>query len=69
MLHPRISSGTGFQEFWSLTSEGEAGVFVSYTLELRVQKESEVDALSLGRKCEEPRRDADVELWLVEAKT
>lgn len=53
----------------SLTSKGETGVFISYTLELRVQKASEVDTFSLGGKCEEPRRDANVELRLVAAKT
>lgn len=53
----------------SLTSQGEAGVFFSYALQLRVQEEAEVDALSHGGEVEEARRDPDGDLGLVAAKT
>lgn len=53
----------------SLTSQGEAGVFLSYALQLRVQEEAEVDAFSHGGEGEEARRDTGGDLRLVVAES
>lgn len=51
------------------TCKRKARVFLSYPPQLRVQKQTEVDALCLGGEGEEARRDTNCDLWLIAAKT
>lgn len=69
LSHWEIYSTIHFKEITSsLTSKGEARVFLSNAPYLWVQEDAEVDALSHGGEGEEARRDADSDLWLIAAE-